>query len=113
MAYKGIADGIDTAHSASGFGQQLAGVFQLLYGGLAAPALLALPVRRRWVMPLVVAWGVAVSVTGGLAAVVWGEVSAIVGVFAGCCTAAIAGLVVWACRRHNDARHAQRRPESA
>jgi hypothetical protein len=111
-AYGGIVEGIDASRSAVGLGQQLAGACQLLYGGLAAAALLALLVRRRWILPLVIAWGVALSATGGLAAVVWGEQGAAVGILAGLCAAGIAALVVWACRRHNEAALSRERTET-
>ncbi|HEY1251870.1 MAG TPA: hypothetical protein VGH97_11830 [Thermoanaerobaculia bacterium] len=112
-AYAGIVDGIDSSRSASGGGQRIASVCQLLYGGLATAALLGLLIRGRWILPLVIAWGAALSVTGGLAAVVWGGQSAVVGVFAGLCTAGIAALVVWACRRHNVGVLLRRRAEAA
>jgi len=74
---------------------------QILYGGLAAASLVASAVSRRWVLPLLLAWGAALTVTGGLAPVVWGEQGALVGVLGGLCTAGVVALVFRACRSHN------------
>lgn len=102
-AYTGIVDGLDAFRSASVVKplERFAAASQLVYGGLAAVVLVASAVARRWVLPLLVAWGAALTVTGGLAPVVWGEQGALVRIVAGLCTAGIAALVLWACRSHN------------
>jgi hypothetical protein len=101
--YTGIVDGLGTFRSASVVEplERFAAASQLVYGGLAAAALLASAIARRWVLPLLLAWGAALTVTGGLAPVVWGEQGALVGILAGLCTAGIVALVFWACRSHN------------
>jgi hypothetical protein len=100
-AYTGIVDGLDTSRSATQPLERVAAASQLAYGGLAVATLVALPIMRRWVLPLLLLWGAALTLTGGLAPVVWGEQGALVGVLGGLCTAGIVALVVWACRRHN------------
>jgi hypothetical protein len=102
-AYTGIADGRDAFRSASADRplERVAAAIQLLYGALAAATLLASALARRWVLPLLLAWGAALTVTGGLAPVVWGEQGALVGVLGGLCTAAIVALVFRAARAHN------------
>ena len=102
-AYTGIADGRDAFRSASADRplERVAAAIQLLYGALAAATLLASALARRWVLPLLLAWGAALTVTGGLAPVVWGEQGALVGVLGGLCTAGVVALVFRACRSHN------------
>jgi len=102
-AYTGIADGLDAFRSASADRplERVAAAIQLLYGALAAATLLASALARRWVLPLLLAWGAALTVTGGLAPVVWGEQGALVGVLGGLCTAAIVALAFLAARAHN------------
>ena len=100
-ACTGIVDGLDALRSAVKPLERFAAASQLVYGGLAAVVLVASAIARRWVLPLLVAWGAALTVTGGLAPVVWGEQGALVGIVAGLCTAGIAALVLWACRSHN------------
>ncbi|HEY2798552.1 MAG TPA: hypothetical protein VGK26_11740 [Thermoanaerobaculia bacterium] len=100
-AYTGIADGLDTLRSASGPLERVAAASQLAYGALAIASLLASLILRRWVVPLLVLWGAVLTLTGGLAPVVWGEQNALVGLLAGLCTAGIAALALWGCRRHN------------
>ena len=102
-AYTGIADGLDAFRSASSVEplERVAAAIQILYGALAAASLVASAVSRRWVLPLLLAWGAALTVTGGLAPVVWGEQGALVGVLGGLCTAGVVALVFRACRSHN------------
>ena len=102
-AYTGIADGRNAFRSASADRplERVAAAIQLLYGALAAATLLASALARRWVLPLLLAWGAALTVTGGLAPVVWGEQGALVGVLGGLCTAGVVALVFRACRSHN------------
>jgi len=56
--------------------------------------------RRRWVAPLLVAWGAAVTVTGALTTVVWGGQGWGVAAAAGASIVAIVLLVPWAWRAH-------------
>jgi len=100
-AYTGIVDGLDTLRSAANPLERAAAAGQLAYGGLAVATLLASAIARRWVLPLLLAWGAALTIIGGLAPVVWGEQGPAVGIFAGICTAGIVALVLWACRSHN------------
>lgn len=100
-AYGGIVVGLDALRSVSTPGQRIAGASQLVYGISAVAALLALLLRRRWSMPLLLVWGAALTLTGGMAPVVWGEQNALVGLLGAAVVAPIVGLVLWACRSHN------------
>jgi hypothetical protein len=100
-AYSGIVGGLDALRSVSTPGQRIAGASQLVYGISAVAALLALLLRRRWSMPLLLVWGAALTLTGGMAPVVWGEQNALVGLLGAAVVAPIVGLVLWACRSHN------------
>ena len=100
-AYTGIVDGIDAFRGAGTTVERVGAVLQLAYGGLAAAVLIASAIARRWVLPLLIAWGAALTLTGGLAPVVWGEQGVLVGLLGGLCTAGIVALVFWACRSHN------------
>jgi len=102
--YSGIVDGLDSARSAATPGQRIAGASQLVYGIAAAAALLALLLRRRWSMPLLLVWGASLTLTGGMAPVVWGEQNALVGLIGGASVALIVGLALRACRSHNQTR---------
>jgi hypothetical protein len=109
--YTGIVDGLDAFRSASLAKpmERVGATCQLLYGGLAAAALLASAIARRWILPLLLAWGAALTATGGLAPVVWGEQSVIVGILGGLCTAGIVALVFRAARAHNRSVSGRRR----
>ena len=111
-AYTGIVDGLDTTRSANRPLERMASASQLAYGGLAVATLVASLIVRRWVLPLVFAWGAALKLTGGLAPVVWGEQGALVGVVGGLCTAGVVALALWACRRHNRGVAERRRAQA-
>ena len=100
-AYTGIADGLDAFRSAARPLERAGAACQILYGGLAVVTLLASAIARRWILPLLLAWGGALTVTGALAPVVWGEQGALVGILGGLCTAGIVALVFRAARSHN------------
>ena len=86
--------------SAETAGQRAASATEILYGVLSVAVLLAMAFRRRWVTPLLVAWGGALTVTGALAAVVWGEAEWWAGAIGGAGVLAVVALVVWAWRAH-------------
>jgi hypothetical protein len=109
--YGGIVDGLDAFRSSSAVKplERVAAASQLAYGVLAAATLIASAIARRWLLPLLLAWGAALTATGGLAPVVWGEQGALVGLLGGLCTAGIVALAFWAARAHNRSVSGRRR----
>jgi hypothetical protein len=100
-AYAGISGGIDSSRSAARGGQRLAATTQLIYGASAIAALIAIALRLRVALPLLILWGAALTVTGGLAPVVWGEGGIPVGLAAGLSVAVVVFLVVRGWRKHS------------
>lgn len=99
--YAGLVEGPDAMRSAATQGQRVAALTQMLYGVFAVAALIAMPLRPRFVLPILVLWGAALTVTGGLAPVVYGETGILVGVMAGVSVALVVVLVVWGWRKHS------------
>ena len=105
-AYAGIVDGIDGSRSAATEGQRIAAATQMAFGVAAVAALIAMALRSRLALPILVVWGGALTVAGGLAPVVYGETGILVGLAAGLSVAVVVGLVVLAWRKHTAIRPA-------
>lgn len=99
-AYTGLVDGSSGLRSALTPGERATIGTQLAYGVCSVAALVAMFVRRRWVFPILVAWGLALTVTGGLAPVVFGGTNVWIGVAGGASVAAVVALVLWGWRKH-------------
>jgi hypothetical protein len=99
-AQGGISDGKSTWREATSALEWTAVATQLLYGTLAVAVLFAMAFRRRWVEPLLYAWGAALTATGTLATVVWGGEGWGVAAVGGVSIAIVVALVVWAWRAH-------------
>lgn len=94
--YNGIIEGIQATHVADTPGMKVATATQLLYGFAGIAAIAAIFLRRRLVLPILVAWGIAVVATGALAPVVYGGSSLGVGLAGGAVTAVVVAFVLWA-----------------
>ena len=99
-AYTGLTEGFKaTGFVATTHGMRVATAAQLLYGGCAAAALLALAFRRQWVFGLLVGWAVGGAATAGLAPVVYGGQPVSTGLLTGVVSGLLLGLAPWGWRR--------------
>jgi len=99
LGFVGLRNGLAEWSQANTIGQRLASVTEALYGVLGLVAGAGLLTRRRWTVPVVVAWAVSITITAGLAPVVWGGAGLLAGVAAAAATALIASGVIWLARR--------------
>jgi len=97
--YNGLVEGSHELRNNDPPWMRVATATQLLYGGAAVLALIALAFRRSWVFPLLVVWAVATTATATLAPVVYGDAPWTAGAAAGAATAVLVGLVLWGWRR--------------
>jgi hypothetical protein len=99
-AYTGLTEGFKaTGFAATTHGMRVATAAQLLYGGSAAAALLALAFRRQWVLGLLLVWAGAGAATAGLAPVVYGGQPVSTGLLTGVASGLLLGLAAWGWRR--------------
>ena len=99
FGYNGLVEGSSVTRFADQPGMRIAAVTQLLYGGFAVVALVALATRRAWAVWPVLGCFLAATITGGLAPVVYGDQPVRIGVLSGAVAALVLGLVFWAWRR--------------
>jgi hypothetical protein len=95
-AYNGLVEGLSATRYADTPGMRAATITQLLYGGCAVVALLALATRRRWALWPLLGWAATASATAGLAPVVYGNTPVRTGVLSGGAAALLAGFLIWA-----------------
>ena len=102
-AYNGIFEGLNAARHASTLGQRVATVTQLAYGVLAIPAIVAVAMRHRITIFILVGWAAALVATAALAPIVYGGASVGVAAVAVILVALVTGGVIVAWRRANPA----------
>ena len=100
-AYNGIFEGLNAARHASTLGQRVATVTQLAYGVLAIAAIVAVAIRHRITLALLVGWAAALVATAALAPIVYGGASVVVAAVAVILVALVTGSVIVAWRRAN------------
>jgi hypothetical protein len=97
--YTGLVEGFHATRFAATRGMRVATAAQLLYGGCAVAALIALAVKRQWVFGLLVAWAVGGAATAGLAPVVYAGQPIGTGLLTALASGLLLGLAAWGWRR--------------
>jgi len=94
-AYLGLTGGFGLLREAHTVVQMLATGMELLYGLAALLALVALALRHRWTLRLLIVWAAAVTATSALAPWVWGGASWISGLEAAVAVGVLLSAVLW------------------